>query len=324
MVETCNSPPLPSSRFTILFKSARRGKSINIVRPRKQRSEMSSPMFALRRMRFRTESTFERDLLIDREIKIGSDEKENSIWVRLNASTIDVAPRQCVFDVTAEDAVTLRDVGEGGSTYVNNVRMEPGSTRFISEDDVVCFGGPTINPSTLRVNPIMFRVIRYVPESETDASPCAPLTKEQKDALVGDSVCGICLDHYLQPVVLECEHVFCNDCADNWLQAHGSSHSCPVCRHPVSTRPTRVKHLETFITKVIEPSLTKSEKRMRFIRREVLWNKNRVKPSRTTPKVVKCTRMDIMNMLQQCIATTREAALLRNSETPAAPHAVPP
>ncbi len=44
------------------------------------------------------------------------------------------------------------------------------------------------------------------------------------------TTCAVCMDTFLSPVRLKCNHVFCAECWD--ATRKGVSPSCPMCRHP--------------------------------------------------------------------------------------------
>ena len=54
-----------------------------------------------------------------------------------------------------------------------------------------------------------------------------------------DDPCAICLDTKIDPVLLPCQHTFCEECALHWL--HSRSHSCPTCRQRAS--PNQLKRV---------------------------------------------------------------------------------
>ncbi len=39
--------------------------------------------------------------------------------------------------------------------------------------------------------------------------------------------CTICTQPFQKPVCLSCQHTFCRECIELWLNEH---HSCPTCR----------------------------------------------------------------------------------------------
>ncbi|XP_003503928.3 ret finger protein-like 4B [Cricetulus griseus] len=46
-----------------------------------------------------------------------------------------------------------------------------------------------------------------------------------------EAVCPICLDFYSRPIYLSCAHVFCFDCAENWMaRKEDLILTCPMCR----------------------------------------------------------------------------------------------
>ncbi|ALC47433.1 CG13605 [Drosophila busckii] len=59
-----------------------------------------------------------------------------------------------------------------------------------------------------------------------------PPTKEELDA--AGSVCPICHDSYNSPIILECGHIFCDECVQTWFKRE---QTCPMCRAKVSDDP---------------------------------------------------------------------------------------
>ncbi|EDW81198.2 uncharacterized protein Dwil_GK11936 [Drosophila willistoni] len=59
-----------------------------------------------------------------------------------------------------------------------------------------------------------------------------PPTKDELDA--AGSVCPICHDSYNTPTLLECGHIFCDECVQTWFKRE---QTCPMCRAKVSDDP---------------------------------------------------------------------------------------
>ena len=86
--------------------------------------------------------------------------------------------------------------------------------------------------------------------------------------------CGICLDSYTEPKLLQCFHVFCKQCLERLVvrDRQGLSLHCPSCRRSTLLPPTSVSGLQTAfylnnlfevrdaIEKVKEPQKTQCEK----------------------------------------------------------------
>ena len=43
----------------------------------------------------------------------------------------------------------------------------------------------------------------------------------------GGNDCTICQDRLSDPVILRCNHIFCEDCVSEWLDREST---CPLCR----------------------------------------------------------------------------------------------
>ncbi|EGC34450.1 hypothetical protein DICPUDRAFT_92220 [Dictyostelium purpureum] len=45
-------------------------------------------------------------------------------------------------------------------------------------------------------------------------------------------VCSICRSNLISPIVLRCNHIFCEDCVSQWFELEKT---CPICRTPCRT-----------------------------------------------------------------------------------------
>ena len=111
------------------------------------------------------------------------------------------------------------------------------------------------------------------PQPQIMATP--PTVTEQALRKLEDQLtCGICLDSYTEPKLLQCFHVFCKQCLERLVvhDCQGLSLHCPSCRRSTLLPPTSVSGLQTAfylnnlfevrdaIEKVKEPQKTQCEK----------------------------------------------------------------
>ncbi|XP_065371352.1 E3 ubiquitin-protein ligase RNFT1 [Calliphora vicina] len=80
-----------------------------------------------------------------------------------------------------------------------------------------------------RGKPLKKALINFVRNMDYDRKP----TKDELEA--AGTVCPICHDSYTTPVVLECGHIFCDECVNTWFKRE---QTCPMCRAKVSEDPT--------------------------------------------------------------------------------------
>ena len=100
------------------------------------------------------------------------------------------------------------------------------------------------------------------------------VTEQALKKLEDQLTCGICLDSYTEPKLLQCFHVFCKQCLERLVvrDCQGLSLHCPSCRRSTLLPPTGVSGLQTAfylnnlfevrdaIEKVKEPQKTQCEK----------------------------------------------------------------
>ena len=100
------------------------------------------------------------------------------------------------------------------------------------------------------------------------------VTEQALRKLEDQLTCGICLDSYTEPKLLQCFHVFCKQCLERLVvrDRQGLSLQCPSCRRSTLLPPTSVSGLQTAfylnnlfevrdaIEKVKEPQKTQCEK----------------------------------------------------------------
>ena len=99
-------------------------------------------------------------------------------------------------------------------------------------------------------------------------------TEQALRKLEDQLTCGICLDSYTEPKLLQCFHVFCKQCLERLVvrDHQGLSLHCPSCRRSTLLPPTSVSGLQTAfylnhlfevrdaLEKVKEPQKTQCEK----------------------------------------------------------------
>ena len=101
-----------------------------------------------------------------------------------------------------------------------------------------------------------------------------PPSKQALRKLEDQLTCGICLDSYTEPKLLQCFHVFCKQCLERLVvrDRQGLSLHCPSCRRSTLLPPSSVLGLQTAfylnnlfevrdtLEKVKEPQKTQCEK----------------------------------------------------------------
>jgi len=53
-----------------------------------------------------------------------------------------------------------------------------------------------------------------------------------QETLESGNECVICRDAYVTPIKLECNHIFCEDCIEEWFKREKT---CPICRHEIKS-----------------------------------------------------------------------------------------
>ncbi|XP_059826982.1 nuclear factor 7, brain-like [Hypanus sabinus] len=64
-------------------------------------------------------------------------------------------------------------------------------------------------------------------------------SKGQAVSLTEDAICPICLDFFIDPVILECGHNFCRSCITQFWERE-ERNPCPECREEIADRTLRV------------------------------------------------------------------------------------
>ena len=93
---------------------------------------------------------------------------------------------------------------------------------------------------------------------ETERSLQQPSAKDASAAAVdlkdlqSELVCSICRDWIVHASSIECGHMFCRECIDEWLTR--KNFLCPVCRATVRQVPTAARTLDMIVDKTIQQS----------------------------------------------------------------------
>uniref|UniRef100_A0A674IX34 RING-type domain-containing protein n=1 Tax=Terrapene triunguis TaxID=2587831 RepID=A0A674IX34_9SAUR len=59
------------------------------------------------------------------------------------------------------------------------------------------------------------------------------------ESLQEEATCPVCLEHFTEPVTLECGHNFCRACISQCWEGSDTAASCPQCRETVQQRNLR-------------------------------------------------------------------------------------
>merc|ERR1712141_440719 len=71
------------------------------------------------------------------------------------------------------------------------------------------------------------------------------LKGDNQQLLEEELKCCICMDVYIHATALDCGHMFCSKCIEDWMQ---NQHSCPQCRTKVK-KCIRTKAIDSYIDK---------------------------------------------------------------------------
>ncbi len=78
--------------------------------------------------------------------------------------------------------------------------------------------------------------------------------------------CAICSDLLTKSVSLNCGHLFCKPCVDQWKKKSKSLEShkptCPICRRPIKMQAP-VRSIDCFIEKTFDVFYTPESKKLR-------------------------------------------------------------
>uniref|UniRef100_A0A1A9ZLA1 RING-type domain-containing protein n=1 Tax=Glossina pallidipes TaxID=7398 RepID=A0A1A9ZLA1_GLOPL len=84
-------------------------------------------------------------------------------------------------------------------------------------------------------------LLSFIRNNDSERKP----TSDEIDA--AGNVCPICHDNYNSPVILQCGHIFCDDCVGTWFKRE---QTCPMCRTKVSDDPTYQDGSTTFFYQI--------------------------------------------------------------------------
>lgn len=78
-------------------------------------------------------------------------------------------------------------------------------------------------------------------------------------SILSEMTCTICSEYFISPTSLNCSHVFCLHCIDEWKhQNDGSTAVCPNCRKEITSQ-TPVLPLKNTISAVLGKTLDRAE-----------------------------------------------------------------
>uniref|UniRef100_A0A1A9X1B0 RING-type domain-containing protein n=1 Tax=Glossina brevipalpis TaxID=37001 RepID=A0A1A9X1B0_9MUSC len=84
-------------------------------------------------------------------------------------------------------------------------------------------------------------LLSFIRNNDSERKP----TNDELDA--AGNVCPICHDAYNSPIVLQCGHIFCDDCVGTWFKRE---QTCPMCRTKVNDDPTYQDGSTTFFYQI--------------------------------------------------------------------------
>mmetsp|Transcript_61560 Transcript_61560/g.144254 ORF Transcript_61560/g.144254 Transcript_61560/m.144254 type:complete len:436 (+) Transcript_61560:29-1336(+) len=123
-------------------------------------------------------------------------------------------------------------------------------------------------------------------------APASPAVDVKE--LQSELVCSICRDWIVQAASVECGHMFCRECIDQWLtQKH---FLCPVCRADVKQEPTAARALDVIVEKSVQQT---SEK-------DALEFTKRVKKADEMRSKRRMAKLDLEDSVKQAVRSKKK------------------
>ena len=179
-------------------------------------------------------------------------------------------------EVHADGSMVVCDVKTVNGTYINGKKIDSGVATEIKRGDIVSFGTyETLNRRTTSISFLVTEEATSSGQSERKRKRDECTTDE---SLLHGLTCSVCSDPYLNPVVIECGHTFCDDCLLTWIEKCKSTKvTCPECRHPFACKRDHniapCKALCDVVEHLAVECLDKKELKRRHDRLEILKNK---------------------------------------------------
>ena len=73
--------------------------------------------------------------------------------------------------------------------------------------------------------------------------------EEKQQIFEQETECIICCDLLVSSRTLQCGHVCCHQCLEDWMK---EQKQCPICRTPITSKPSRVIMVENLIEKYLQ------------------------------------------------------------------------
>ena len=193
--------------------------------------------------------------------------------------------------VDRDGNVTVKDLATMNGTFVNDSKIPSGEPVPLKKGDVVSFGTSEklLNGETS----LSFLLVEMADEASKKRKRPQAQASALVDALIEELTCCVCTEAYVNPVLIECGHSFCEDCLCTWYEKSTTPHlTCPQCRRAVGKREgpcvTLGRAMRQVVERVLEPAMSSQELAKRAFRVEIMENKKRFVRMRKRTLSVEC------------------------------------